>query len=423
LYRSRPNARSAFGSCEDLLPASGCAGFFAAGFCASRDPSTKANMNMNCKRTCGFCTPSMPWANYAQWSQWSRCTASCGEGHQMRSRTCPVPGRCLGEDNETQLCSMQPCPTQRPITTTTTAAPSVSKCRDDELKCSKLSRSDCANIAIQMICPAKCGKCEEKLRGGEDYSPWGIWTACQGSCAGGFSRNRVRNCVRGQCSQPLTEIQKCSMDVDCKFNPGFVCNDVTPMCTEYASQGKCTNSFTDNWMRKQCQASCRFCAGLRPAVWSEWSVCNEFAVPATCGAGKQKRTIQNSSVVEIRDCHKSCDETPAPVPVSCEDKHVYCPRLVHKCKTEPVVSESCRKTCNTCSDIKEIAPAAPACKDRNKNFCEQMLGIRYGNQIPAKCSREDYKISCPFTCDACETAKPKEEEEKIVECKGEDYKN
>ena len=415
----RPGPRSAFGEvCEDTHPA--CGAFMAAGFCTSRDPTTKSNMNKTCRRTCGFCTPSKPWLNYSQWTQWSQCSKSCGMGLQRRSRTCPVAGKCLGEDDETKMCNMDPCPTARPITTTTTAAPSPkAKCQDDEAKCSKLSRSECGNIAIQMICPAKCGKCEAILRNGEDYSPWGIWTACQGNCAEGFSKNRVRNCVRGQCSQSLAETQKCDMGVDCQVNPSFSCTDVTPMCTEYASQGKCTNQYTENWMRTQCQASCRLCAGLRPAAWSQWTECSGFPGSDKCGSGKQERRIENSSVVEIRDCSKSCNQEIAAPTVDCEDKHVYCPRLVGKCKTERVVSESCRKTCNTCSTM--AAPARPACKDRNKDFCEQMLGIRFGNDIPPKCVREDYKISCPYTCNACDTVKNTvTEKAPVEECKGMD---
>ncbi|XP_013361362.1 PREDICTED: semaphorin-5A isoform X2 [Chinchilla lanigera] len=50
------------------------------------------------------------------WSSWSQCSATCGGGHHMRTRSCtnPAPAYggdiCLGLHTEEALCNTQPCP-------------------------------------------------------------------------------------------------------------------------------------------------------------------------------------------------------------------------------------------------------------------------------------------------------------------------
>nr|KAF6442212.1 semaphorin 5A [Rousettus aegyptiacus] len=50
------------------------------------------------------------------WSPWSKCSATCGSGHYMRTRSCtnPAPAYggdiCLGLHTEEALCNTQPCP-------------------------------------------------------------------------------------------------------------------------------------------------------------------------------------------------------------------------------------------------------------------------------------------------------------------------
>ena len=55
--------------------------------------------------------------NFTQWSEWSECSATCGEGQQSRVRECTNPkpsfgGRnCshIGEPVETRPCSKMAC--------------------------------------------------------------------------------------------------------------------------------------------------------------------------------------------------------------------------------------------------------------------------------------------------------------------------
>ena len=58
--------------------------------------------------------------NYTEWGEFSRCVPNCGNGTQIRQRTCTNPrpahgGKScleqgLGDDSEERPCSNGPCP-------------------------------------------------------------------------------------------------------------------------------------------------------------------------------------------------------------------------------------------------------------------------------------------------------------------------
>ena len=49
-------------------------------------------------------------SQWGEWSAWSTCTKSCGEGKSMRTRACN--GRrsgCIGDSEQTEDCSVESC--------------------------------------------------------------------------------------------------------------------------------------------------------------------------------------------------------------------------------------------------------------------------------------------------------------------------
>ena len=48
---------------------------------------------------------------YTEWSEWSQCSASCGEGHQLRTRVCEseLPLSCTGDDFDSKSCNEKEC--------------------------------------------------------------------------------------------------------------------------------------------------------------------------------------------------------------------------------------------------------------------------------------------------------------------------
>lgn len=75
---------------------------------------TKTNQtyvqNTSCYKTCPIN------GKWSRWSPYSTCSAPCGPGVKLRSRTCTNPrptngGRdCIGDENENLDCSVQTCP-------------------------------------------------------------------------------------------------------------------------------------------------------------------------------------------------------------------------------------------------------------------------------------------------------------------------
>ena len=92
----------------------------------------------------------------SQWSDWTDCTVSCGGGDQNRTRKCI--GKYCDPNNpggliiQTRTCNAHPCPR---------------------------------------------------------YGPWGRWTPCSKTCAGGVTK-RERACIgKGKCQGPSEETQPC----------------------------------------------------------------------------------------------------------------------------------------------------------------------------------------------------------------------
>ncbi|XP_039281633.1 uncharacterized protein LOC120350815 [Nilaparvata lugens] len=48
-------------------------------------------------------------AGWEQWSEWAACSASCGDGSQIRSRYCLLQDGCRGFNREKRRCNTFPC--------------------------------------------------------------------------------------------------------------------------------------------------------------------------------------------------------------------------------------------------------------------------------------------------------------------------
>jgi len=54
--------------------------------------------------------PSDSEDSWSEWSPWSACSADCGGGVQIRTRTCEGPlDDCEGQSTFTRPCNTQPC--------------------------------------------------------------------------------------------------------------------------------------------------------------------------------------------------------------------------------------------------------------------------------------------------------------------------
>ncbi|XP_078378572.1 coadhesin-like [Oculina patagonica] len=182
--------------------------------------------------------------NFTEWSEWSKCSVTCGGGAQKRTRTCthPPPGQggrsceelSLGPSAETQDCSPKPCPIDG------------------------------------------------------NYTEWSEWSDCSVSCGGG-KQERSRTCTNphpkhgGQnCDDlgPANETQKCNPE-PCPIDGNYTEWSEWSECSVTCDGGSQTRS-------RQCtnpppQHGGRDCEELGPANGTQ--ECNTNACPPPCSAG------------------------------------------------------------------------------------------------------------------------------------------
>ncbi|XP_022801546.1 uncharacterized protein LOC111339216 [Stylophora pistillata] len=144
--------------------------------------------------------------NWAPWSRWSSCSASCNGGTRTRKRSCTNPPptnggvRCHGSNSQTQLCNTNRCQT-RVVHGRWSAWQSWSSCSRSCGRGSQLRTRTCSNPPPRNggnYCRGSnsqrrsCSSNRCPVNGG--WSGWRRWSSCSRSCGGGTQR-RVRTCT------------------------------------------------------------------------------------------------------------------------------------------------------------------------------------------------------------------------------------
>uniref|UniRef100_A0A8B9VJG5 Adhesion G protein-coupled receptor B2 n=1 Tax=Anas zonorhyncha TaxID=75864 RepID=A0A8B9VJG5_9AVES len=243
-------------------------------------------------------TPHLPPGDPAaeEWSQWSVCSLTCGQGSQVRTRSCvssPYGTLCSGLLRETRTCN---------------------------------------NTAT---CPVH-GAWEE----------WSPWSLCSVTCGRG-ARTRTRRCVAPRhggkaCEGPELQAKPCNI-ATCPVEGQWLEWGAWSRCSVTCANGtqqrtrKCSVS-AHGWAEcRGAHADARECSNptcpSKWGPWNHWSLCSK-----TCDTGWQRRfRMCEGTGVQGYPCEGTGEEVK-----TCNEKK--CPAYHEMCKDEYVMLMTWKKT-------------------------------------------------------------------------------
>uniref|UniRef100_A0A8C5EAV8 Adhesion G protein-coupled receptor B1a n=1 Tax=Gouania willdenowi TaxID=441366 RepID=A0A8C5EAV8_GOUWI len=167
-------------------------------FCVSSSYSTQCSGPLREQRPCNNSAVCPVHGAWDEWSPWSLCSSTCGRGYRSRTRTCTPPqfggDPCDGPEKQTKFCNIAVCP--------------VDGVWNEWSSWSSCSAS-CSNGTMQ-----RTRECNGPSYGGSEcrgewlervdcflgecpvdghWQPWSLWSGCSKTCGGG-SHQRSRMC-------------------------------------------------------------------------------------------------------------------------------------------------------------------------------------------------------------------------------------
>ncbi|KAJ8305885.1 hypothetical protein KUTeg_016430 [Tegillarca granosa] len=139
---------------------------------------------------------------WEEWADWSECSQSCGRGHTWRNRTCTGPfyeGKpCEGESKESKYCNPSSCPVDGEWLTWQSWSPC-------DVSCGSGTRYRERNCDGPFDGGRECfGSSREattcmprKCPIDGEWDLWSTWSSCNATCGGGIM-SRYRNCTLAQ---------------------------------------------------------------------------------------------------------------------------------------------------------------------------------------------------------------------------------
>uniref|UniRef100_A0A8C3ILD6 Adhesion G protein-coupled receptor B3 n=1 Tax=Chrysemys picta bellii TaxID=8478 RepID=A0A8C3ILD6_CHRPI len=274
---------------------------------------------IECQYSCLFVVLNTGESGVEEWAQWSTCSVTCGQGSQVRTRTCvsPYGTHCSGPLRESRVCNNTAlCPGS--VSSQSIKLESEDKTREFVTADPQLHAMDLGRIPFW-----------------EEWSPWSL---CSFTCGRG-QRTRTRSCIPPQyggrsCDGPETQHKPCNIalcPVDGQWQEWSSWSHCSVTCSNGTQQRsrQCTAAAHGGSECRGPWAESREChnpectANGQWNQWGHWSGCSK-----SCDGGWERRIriCQGAAVTgqqcegtgeEIRRCSEQ--RCPAPYEICPED--------------------------------------------------------------------------------------------------------
>ncbi|KAM4567594.1 adhesion G protein-coupled receptor B1 isoform 6-T6 [Fundulus diaphanus] len=167
-------------------------------FCVSSSYSTQCSGPLREQRTCNNSAVCPVHGTWDEWSPWSLCSSTCGRGYRSRTRTCTAPqfggDPCDGPEKQTKFCNIAVCPVDGVWNEWSSWSSCSATCSNGTMKrtreCNGPSYGG-SECRGDWMETFDCflGDCPVDGK----WQPWSLWSGCSKTCGGG-SQQRNRNC-------------------------------------------------------------------------------------------------------------------------------------------------------------------------------------------------------------------------------------
>uniref|UniRef100_A0A663LQK5 Adhesion G protein-coupled receptor B1 n=1 Tax=Athene cunicularia TaxID=194338 RepID=A0A663LQK5_ATHCN len=201
-------------------------------FCVSSSYSTQCSGPLREQRQCNNSAVCPVHGTWDEWSPWSLCSSTCGRGYRDRTRTCKPPqfggNPCEGPEKQTKFCNIALCPVDGNWNEWSSWSSCSASCSNGTQQrtreCNGPSYGG-AECQGHWVETRDCFLRQCPVDG--KWQAWGVWGSCTATCGGG-TQKRDRVCYGpffgGEtCQGPKEEYKQCN-DRKCP-EPHEICDE------------------------------------------------------------------------------------------------------------------------------------------------------------------------------------------------------